>query len=278
MLNQRTPKLKMPNPEMAERRLPFQAPNVPLTEPNKWFADRFPEQTSNFGSAFLEAKISNILTDLYIPVFLNDDFFAAAIGGDRRLGHQIVYAEHEDVFYFFDYGVNAFCPVSEAKLKILASNLLIRCAQDSRQYVEVENLVVSFRKEAALENIVQKAKAILEVDRAFFEGKDGKRRFIHGKHIEPTEELPHELFVKKAIVRSPESRLTVATAFSRYHEFCRENCTKPLTRGEFKDIVTEAIREMFNLGLRHDIVGDNGKQTHGWDGLACSLEPAMRLN
>ena len=39
---------------------------------------------------------------------------------------------------------------------------------------------------------------------------------------------------------------------------------QPLTRQEFKGLVAEVIREEFNLGLRHDVLGDNGKHRHGW--------------
>jgi hypothetical protein len=43
---------------------------------------------------------------------------------------------------------------------------------------------------------------------------------------------------------------------------CKPDATA--TRQEFKGLVADVIREEFNLGLRHDVPGENGKQRHGW--------------
>ena len=61
-------------------------------------------------------------------------------------------------------------------------------------------------------------------------------------------------------------------AFHRYFKFCRNNPIQPLTRAEFKDLVAEVIREEFDLGIRHDILDERGKETHGWLGIDCRLE------
>ena len=42
---------------------------------------------------------------------------------------------------------------------------------------------------------------------------------------------------------------------------------QPLSRQEFKGLVAEVIREEFNLGLRHEVPGEDGKQRHGWFGV-----------
>ena len=278
MLNTAPPQISLPNPLIKNRGHSFAFHDVKLTEPNQWFADKFPDQTLAFGSAFLHAKRNSLDSDICIPLFPNDDFFAAAIGGAKNFGHQVVYLPSEDVFYFYDYHPDAFCFVSEAKLKILLSNYMIRCAQDSRAYVHVQNLVVAFRKDEVLDRIITKAKAILEVEHGFFHGKNGNRRLIDGKYIEPNAEPSYQLFVKRAIVREADAKLTVGDAFHRYYQFCKDNAMKPLTRSEFKGLVAEVIREQYNLGLRHDIISETGKQTHGWDGLACPLEPVTGLN
>ena len=49
---------------------------------------------------------------------------------------------------------------------------------------------------------------------------------------------------------------------------------KPLTRPEFKDLVGEVIREQYNLGIRHDVIDERGKQSAGWMGIDCRLESA----
>ena len=87
------------------------------------------------------------------------------------------------------------------------------------------------------------------------------------KYIEPNEEPSYRQFVKKTIVREPASTVTLQDAFHRYFQFCRDQQMQPLTRQEFKGLVAEVIREEFNLGLRHDVPGDNGKQRHGWFGV-----------
>ena len=248
-------------------------------DPNRWFAEKFSQQTRQYGAAFMEG----IWTDAdglkrFIPVSLNEDFFAAVLGGDKNLGHQVVWYSSEETFYFFDYRVDAFCPTTEEKLKLVLSNYLIRCSQDCGCLVDITNLVVKFRQDDVLQRIVSKARALLEADRSFFYGQDGQRRFIDGKYIEPNEESSYRLFVKRSIVREPEGKVTLQEAFHRYFEFCRDRQMQPLTRQEFKGLVAEVIREEFNLGLRHDVPGDNGKQRHGWFGVRLDCADAFGRN
>ena len=248
-------------------------------DPNKWFADRFPEQAAQYGPAFLEGTFTDgDGLKRWVPAYLNDDFFAAILGGNRSLGHQVVFYPPEDTWYFYDYRVDAFCPTTEAKLKLLLSNYQIRCSQEMGSLVDVTNLVVKFRQDDVLQRIVVKAKALLEADRLFFEGKEGKRRYVDGKYIDANEEPTYAQFVKKAIVREPTSKLTVGDAFHRYYQFCKDNAMKPLTRPEFKDLVAEVIREEFKIGLRHDVPTESGKQGHGWLGVRLNVPVSMGQN
>ena len=243
------------------------------TTPNQWFADKFPEAARNYGPAFMEATTPDMDgLPRSIPAYLNDDFFAAILGGDPRLGHQVVYFAPEETFYFFDLVTDAFCPTSVEKLIILLSNCLIRCSQECGATTEITNLVTSFRKPEILAKIVTKAKAMLEADRHFFEGASGKRRMVDGKIVDPNEEPAYKVFVKKGIVRNPEAKLTVPDAFHHYFRFCKEQGVSPLTRQEFKSLVAEVIREEFRICLRHDIPTDSGKQGHGWIGIDCRMD------
>ena len=251
-------RLRMPGGEVVES----------TNDPNRWYAGKFPEQAKQYGPAFMEGTWTDADgLKRFVPAYLNDDFFAAILGGDKELGHQVVWYPPEEKFYFFDYRVDAFCPTTEEKLKLLLSNYLVRCSQECGCLVDITNLVVKFRQDELLRRIVDKAKAVLEVDRLFFQGKDGQRRFIDGKYIEPNDEPSYRAFVKKAIVREPKSTVSLQDAFHRYYDFCRDQQMQPLTRQEFKGLVAEVIREEFNLGLRHDVPGENGKQRHGWFGL-----------
>lgn len=236
--------------------------------PNKWFAAKFPKQTELYGPAFMEVTLSDAdKLDRIIPVYPNNDLFAAILGGDPDLGHQVLWYPPEATFYFFDSKVNAFCPTSEDKLKLLVSNYLIRCSQDCSSLVDGTNLFVRFRQDEVLGRIVTKAKALLEADRSFFDGKDGQRRYVEGRYIEPDEEPAYRTFVKQTVIKEPAGKITVNAAFHRYYEFCRAHDQLPLTRHEFKGLVAEVIREQFNVGLRHDVPGETGKASHGWLGV-----------
>ena len=95
--------------------------------PNDWFTAKFPEQAQQYGSAFMEGTYTDANgLKRFIPAYLNEDFFAAILGGDKELGHQVVWYPPEATFYFFDYRVEAFCVTTEEKLKVLLSNYLIR--------------------------------------------------------------------------------------------------------------------------------------------------------
>ena len=237
-------------------------------DPNQWFMDRFPEQAQQYGPAFMEGT----WTDAdglkhFIPAYLNEDFFAAILGGNRELGHQVVWCPQEEMWYFFDYRVEAFCPTTEAKLKLLLSNYLIRCSQNGPPLVDITNLVVTFRQDNVLQRIVEKAKAVLEADRSFFQGKDGQRRFVDGRYIEPTAEPAHERFIKHVIVPEPSGSITVTDCYHKFHRYCRESKLVAPTRSEFQALLSDAIRDAFHISLRHDVPSPSGKQTNGWRGI-----------
>jgi len=256
------------------RRVPDSA-----SDPNRWFSDKFPEQAQQYGAAFLEGAYtdSNGLKR-FIPAYLNEDFFAALLGGDKRLGHHVVYCLQEETFYFFDYRVDAYCPTTEQKLKVLISNYLIHCSQECGALIDVTNPLVKFRNEDVLESIIVKAKAVLEAERFYFRGNHGHRRCVDGRYIEADEEPAYAVFVKKAIVHEPEGKVTVADAFHRYYEFCKSQGQQPLTRQEFKHLVAEVIREEFNIGLRHDVLTASGKQSHGWYGVRLDVTRTFGRN
>ena len=265
LLNGASYTIRLPNPERNGKYDPFHQPLLP----NEWFSIKFPDQTRIYGSAFLEGRLDTPWKLSSTPLHPNEDFFASILGGNRRLGHQVVYHPSENTFYFYDYRVDAFCPVSEAKLKVLLSNFMIRCAQDCPSWVEVDNLVVAFRKDELLTSIVDRARAILEVEMSFFEGPDGNRRLVDGLVIHPDAVPSHQQFFDVCLVSDPAARVTVNQVFDRYRQFCKEKSLPALGFGEFKKLAIQAIRNDFELGIRHDIVGDNGKIQHGWAGVDC---------
>ena len=81
-----------------------------------------------YGAAFLEhAYLDSDGWDRVSVVGMNDDFFAALLGGDRKLDHQVVFYVPEQQWYFYDCRFGCFVPTTEEKLMILLSQYLIHC-------------------------------------------------------------------------------------------------------------------------------------------------------
>jgi hypothetical protein len=263
-------------PDEISLHMPAYSDGDRTNDPNAWFADLFPDAAKKYGPAFLEDRTIDKESFMHItPTHLNDDFFAGLITGDKRLGHSVVWYQPEDLFYFYDVVVDAYCPTTEAKLQLLLSNYLIKCSQSCGKLIDIKNLVTSFREPSSLKKIVKKAKAMLETDSLFFKGPNGRRRWIDGKYIEPTAESPHLLFAKAAVRALPGARMTLAGAYHEYYQFCKSHNYQPVNRTELKTGLCEYIRGEFNISLRHDILDDQGKYQHGWKGLDCRMVDAV---
>jgi hypothetical protein len=244
-------------------------------DPRDYFSERFPEQIKRYGPAFFGTDVVWDGRQTFIADAVNDITFAAILG-TPCLGCQVVYFPSEAQWYCSDYRIDgAYFPTSEEKLGILISHYFIQCSQHCHKLAG--KAVLMLRTPQTIKNVITTAKAMLEVEKSFFTGKDGHRRYVDGKFIEPTEEPSYQVFVKKAIIAEPQGKVTVHDAFHRYYQFCRDNQMTPLTRQEFKSLVSEVIRAIFNVGLRHDIIGDNNKQGHGWCGITYRQEFAECL-
>ncbi|MFZ4776924.1 MAG: hypothetical protein ACOYM3_16265 [Terrimicrobiaceae bacterium] len=239
-----------------------------IESPNLWFHLRFPEQAKRYGNAFLEETTDGGVC----PVLLNTDIFGAILGGEKGLGHQVVFCPWESQWYYHDPVVEAFCPTTTAKLQILASNYLIKCAECFSNKATITPLLDDFRSPNILQAITYRAKSILEADRTFFEGPNGRPRYIEGHRIDPTSEPLHRLFLKEVMVRQPGALLTVRDAFRHYSELSRKKHLPALRMVEFKNEVSAIIHEEFNIRLRHDVEGEDGRATHGWRDLSCTFE------
>ena len=242
-------------------------------DPNGWFLEKFPDAVEKYGPAFMEATwIDQHFQKNVIPAHLNIDFFAGVLGGSPQLGHKVVYFQPEGIFFFYDPMVDAYVPTTEAKLQLLLSNILVKCSSACGRLVDIRPIVEVFRSQKTLNSVIQRAKAMLQADTGFFQGKDGNRRYVDSRYIEPNEEPSYRQFVHKALVAHPDGKVTLPDAFHRYYRFCADNHLQPLTRSEFKHLVSEVIREEFNIGLRHDVPGISGKHNHGWLGIDCRLD------
>ena len=236
-----------------------------------YFHKRYPEQAERYGPAFIEKQEkAEGMPALSRATFLNTDLFGAILGGDYGLGHQLVYYRPEAAFYYYDVRVEAFCPVSEAKIQLMASNILVKAAEACSQKVNTRSLLEDFRKPPVLREIVYKARAILEVDRTYFEGEHGKTRLVEGYRLDPTSEPAHRKYVKRAIQALPGARLRLSDVHAWYVEYCQRVHLPTLTPTEAKRSLAEVIEEIHGLGLRHDVADpQTGKHQHGWIGLSC---------
>ena len=245
--------------------------NKPVyNSPNEWFDRKFSDKIETLGVPFVtEIQVLNGNVAVCKPVCINAYFFAALMGGDKYLGHQVVYYPPEERFYYLDPVVQAFRPATVEKLQVVVSHYLLKCAEACSGRVNIRPLVEDFCKDRVIRGIVEKAKAILEADRSFFEGEDGKVRYLDGKRLNPADGPSHRQFATEVIARQQGSWLTISEAYCQYAIYCRQKGLANISPPEFKGFMAVEIRESMNVKLRHDVPGDDGKQTQGWKDLAC---------
>ncbi len=243
--------------------------------PSQWFALRYPEHAERWGAPFMEHTVL-LLRDSHPeeevnPYAINDDFFAAILGGDKQFGHSVIFYQPEQTFYFKDYD-GWFYPVSEQKLTCLLSNLLIRCAQEMPRKVHIHNLFVEFRKPEQLRSIILKAKSMLAVSAEFFSELSPHQRREGPELIVRTAKV----FVADSIIQQA-GQLAIQAAQDRFHDFCFQRNVKGLKKRETRPLLIDVVQEQFGCGLRHDLM-QNGKKVRGWTGIALGEELTAHSN
>jgi len=188
-----------------------------VESPSLWFNIRFPVEAERYGNAFLEEKTE---FGQCRPLFCNVDLMGAILGGEQSLGHQVVYCPDEGVFYYKDPVLDAFAPTTAAKIQLLASNYMVKCAESFGNKVTILPLLDNFRRVDVLKGIINKAKVILQAENSFFSGPQGMTRCIDGHRITPTTEPAHQQFVKRVMERLPGARITTSEAHARYVAYC----------------------------------------------------------
>ena len=245
------------------RKLGSEMDHEPRT-PNEWFQVRFPEVVRQFGRAFFNETRPNLHgTQVEIPLILNEDFFAAILAGERRLGHRMVYCPG-DGFCFYDPRVDAFCPTTDSKVELLLSNYLLKCGEALEPFAETRLLFTEHRRPSVLNRIVNKAKTVLEADSRFFEGVNAARKYANGRVLQPATVSASEDFIHNAFTRSEGGSVIVGEAYQEFLRYCQMGNLTRVEFTEFKRVAKELVLEKFQLGLRHDIRTPEGRQTHGW--------------
>ena len=255
---------RLRRPTAVAKILEEHATDCPARSPSDYFSKRFPALAQRYGPPILES-VETLLdqSTTTTPVALNEDFFGAAIGGDEELGHHVVFYLPEQQFYFFDSRVHRYEPTTEQKLVFLLSQYLIQCAAEMPQDVEIAKLFIELRKEDNLRKVVRRAKALLAADESFF-GESSPNKRLKGPESHSS---VAKVFAREILKPDPESNLTITECFETFNEFCQDKGLDPINRRVFKSLIAEVIREEFNLGLRHDVLGINNRQQHGWKGL-----------
>jgi hypothetical protein len=235
-----------------------------VRSPSAWFCSRFPDQTHAYGSAFFEERpVSVHGKEIIRPSVINEDFFAAMLSGEKRLGHKLVYLP-SDGFWFKDPRLDAFCPTSDKKVEILLSNYLVKCAENMGGNVDSKLLIKDHRRPPLLAGIVTRARTVLEADPRFFEGVHAPRRHSPGRVLQPSIPSSPEDFIHSAFVPKEDAVVMVSEAYQKFLGYCQmENLTR-VEFTEFKRVARDLVLEKFQLGLRHDIRTPEGRQTHGW--------------
>jgi hypothetical protein len=236
------------------------------TTPSEWFSKMFPAQARIYGCPFIElAEDRSDGLKKINPLAPNLDFLAAILGGDVKMGHKVIYLEGEMQWYYLDQRSGIFRPSTPEKLGNLLRALLIRCAEELPDTVHKLNLFLEFRSDKTIRAAIHRAKSILAADHTFFA--------VESKHQRQKGPELHErlarVFVEQVLEKRPGEALTLTNAYLVFCEFLKQKSMVPIKRSIFKGMLAPLVREVFDLGLRNDVIDQRtNKQTAGWKDLA----------
>ncbi len=216
-----------------------------------WFQRTYPESYRRYGAP------------LELVWGANHDALANAL---REGATRLVYHGPEGRFYFWDQHRAAYCPVEPGERILALVRAILR--RGAEEMTRSEKLVwFKVWDQKAIHGVLDAARALLKVDHTFFHGERAHRRFVDGEFIERTTVEGHKLFAREAVHPLPGSILTVSDAYQGYHRFCSMKKMQPLRRTTFKEEFRREAIEQFGVGLRHDLIMDNGgrqKACQGW--------------
>ena len=246
---------------------------------NQWFELTNPELVAQYGSPFYTTTTEPVESDDCYPrketpieteqvIGINTEFWGAFVGGDHRLGHDLVFYMPESRFYFYDLVAGCYLSTSDEKVRLVASQALQRCAWGQESSLATM-ILERFRTKKLLDEIITKAKAVLAADRRFF---DSRPRW-KDTPIVPDVETKVVAFVKEQIEPAEGGILPLGDCLDQF-----ESTTGlALGRKEATQKINVAIRELHDVGLRNDLTLPNGHGVAGWKGLRIrSSEPSGR--
>jgi hypothetical protein len=258
--------LNLYKPDPANRS--FGTSQTPTT-PNQWFVQRYPDQYDQYGSPFLElTQPIDQFTSQILLVTINQDFFAAVLGGRRDLGHHIIYYECECNWYYKDVD-NVYKPTTADKLANQYRALLMKCASNMPANVHKLNLVHEWRSDKYSRSVVNRAKSICLASPHFFSATSPHQR-IRGPEIH--ERLLMK-YVSEALTSEPGNILMLQDDYLAYCRLVKQKELVPVKRSDFKAMVIPMIKDQFNTGLRNDLVVDGRSGQRGWKNVRLQALP-----
>lgn len=216
-------------------------------EHEDWWKANFPGSVACYGPPFI-GKVPNI------------DMLAASLG-ESPAG--VVYSTSEAGFFFKDYCVNAYRPVSEGRLSALVKRIALEASgKDARSIGE---RILEIRELSEI--VVSTAKIILEVESDFFKGHGAHCRYSAGRYIEPVEAPLCRVFLDEQIVQQDRSVLKLGDAYHRYYEFCSTRSLGALPKTLFRKTFNHETKSRYGVGIRNDLRSATGTMFQGWEGL-----------
>ena len=231
--------------------------------PNLYFQKLFPAQTAQYGPAFLELRESDGNGFKHItPISINIELFASILS-DPSLGLSVVYYEPDMQFYYMEPMLNIYKPTAPEKLQSLYRGLLIRCAHEMNNDVNMFNLFHEFRSDKTAKAVVQRAKSILAADHTFF-GPESRHQRQKGPEMY---ERLARVFVESMLEPKEGACLTVTQAYNIFCKLALQRNLGQLKRSTFKEMMRDFIKDKYGMSLRHDVPDSENRHQQAWKGL-----------
>jgi hypothetical protein len=240
-------------------RFPEIEESLPQLGPNQYFELSRPQLVADWGYPFYSTVVEGTRQKRIIG--LNSDWWAAFLGGDHRLGHDVIYFVPESRFYFLDVVLGCYVPTSEGKVLLWASQSLQSRAWGQEASVAT-TILVNFRTKKVMDEIISKAKAVLAAESGFFNGPDARPRWKDTRQNDQVESII-ATFVKDEVEPAEGQILPLGECLLQLGE----KGELALSRKEKTEKINDAIRDLFDKGLRNDLKLADGRGVKGWHGL-----------
>ncbi len=236
--------------------------SMPYLDPNEYFEVSRPQLVADWGYPFYGSVVEqgaqhDSPSTKETIIGINTEFWAAFLGGDKRLGHDCVFLTSQSQFFFMDLTAGRYVPTSDEKVRLSLSQALQMRAWGQPEAVAT-TILEKFRTKKVMDEVLSKAKTILSADDGYF---DARLRWGQKPKVNPVEVVTS--FVQEHVEPADGYVMSLAECL----EHLEKTCPVGLARKETVQTVNAAIRERFKKGLRHDLILGDGRGSHGWKGL-----------